>query len=42
MTLQQAEACDDLQGCRISRGAPSISHLLFADDSFFFFNAFEQ
>ena len=26
--LKQAEASDDLHGCRISRGAPSISHLL--------------
>ena len=40
--LQQAEACGDLHGCFISRGALSISHLLFADDSLFFFNAFEQ
>ena len=40
--LQQAEACGDLHGCRISRDTPSISHLLFANDSFFFFNASKQ
>ena len=40
--LQQAEVCGDLHGCRISRGAPSISHLLFVDDNFFFFNASKQ
>ena len=40
--LQQAEVCADLHGCRISRGAPSISHLLFVDDNFFFFNASKQ
>ena len=26
-----------LHGCRVSKRAPSVSHLLFADDSFFFF-----
>ena len=29
-----------LHGCPISRGAHSISHLLFADNNFFFVNAF--
>lgn len=28
-----------IHGCRIARGAPSISHLLFADDCYFFFRA---
>ena len=40
--IKQAEARGDLHGCRINRGAPSLSHLLFTDDSFFFFNAFER
>ena len=40
--IRQAEARGELHGCHISRGAPSISHLLFTDDRFFFFNAFEQ
>lgn len=28
-----------LHGCRIARGAPSVSYLLFADDCYFFFKA---
>ena len=40
--LKEAEAKGDLHGCRISRGAPSISRLLFIDDSFLFFNDTEQ
>ena len=40
--MKQVEAREDLHGCHISRGAPSLSHLLFTDDNFFFFNAFEQ
>lgn len=28
-----------LHGCSIARGAPSVSHLLFADDCYFFFKA---
>ncbi|XP_019180195.1 PREDICTED: uncharacterized protein LOC109175386 [Ipomoea nil] len=35
--LQQAEGCGDIHG--IARGAPSISHLFFADDSLLFFKA---
>ena len=31
-----------MHGCGISRGAPSISHLLFADDSLQFFKSSEQ
>ncbi|KAL8125864.1 hypothetical protein AgCh_013243 [Apium graveolens] len=30
-----------LHGCSIARGAPTISHLLFADDCYFFFKAAE-
>ena len=29
----------EIYGCKVSRGVPSISHLLFADDSFLFFRA---
>ena len=39
--LNQAEARGELHGYRICRGAPSISHLLFANDSFLFVNASE-
>lgn len=28
-----------IYGCKITRGAPSISHLLFADNCYFFFRA---
>nr|DAD38904.1 TPA_asm: hypothetical protein HUJ06_013226 [Nelumbo nucifera] len=31
-----------ISGCRICRDAPSVSHLLFADDSFFFFKVEEM
>ena len=34
--IKQAEARGDYHGCRISIGAPSLSHLLFIDDCFFF------
>ncbi|XP_019163454.1 PREDICTED: uncharacterized protein LOC109159798 [Ipomoea nil] len=37
--LQQAEARGDIHGIRIARGAPSVSHLFFADDSLLFFRA---
>ena len=30
----------DIHGCRISKGAPTISHLLFVNNRFFFFNAY--
>lgn len=32
----------EINGCRISSNAPAIIHLLFADDSFLFFQATEQ
>ena len=35
----EAESRGFIQGCRICRGAPSISHLLFVDDNFLFFRA---
>lgn len=41
MAHQHFEAAGLLHRCQISRGAPSLSHLLFVDDSFFFFRATE-
>ncbi|KAM6597412.1 uncharacterized protein LOC133034387 [Cannabis sativa] len=29
-----------LRGCRVARGAPSVTHMLFADDSYFFCQAY--
>lgn len=37
--IRRNEEAGLLHGCTISRGAPEISHLLFADDSYFFFKA---
>ncbi|KAK9112464.1 hypothetical protein Scep_019983 [Stephania cephalantha] len=37
--LSEAENAGMLHGCKVIRGAPPISHLLFADDSLFFFRA---
>ncbi len=39
--LARAERLGHIHGVRIFRKAPPISHLLFADDSFLFFNAEE-
>ena len=36
MLIQDAERRGMLHGCRVGRGAPPISHLLFADDVIFF------
>lgn len=33
------EAAGLIHGCTIARGAPTISHLLFTDDFYFFFKA---
>ncbi|XP_031120872.1 uncharacterized protein LOC116024110 [Ipomoea triloba] len=38
----QAESRRAFYGCRVARGAPSISHLFFADDSLLFFKATVQ
>ncbi|XP_019156592.1 PREDICTED: uncharacterized protein LOC109153209 [Ipomoea nil] len=40
--LQQAEARGDVHGVRVARGAPTINHLFFADDSLLFFRANEH
>lgn len=37
--IQEAKRRGCLHGCWVSRGAPSISHLLFANDAFLFFRA---
>ena len=37
--IEAAENIGEIHGCKISRGAPIISHLFFADDSFLFFRA---
>lgn len=37
--IKNNERRGDLHGIKICRGAPTISHLLFADDSFLFFRA---
>lgn len=37
--LRRHEEMGLLHGCSIARGAPLVSHLLFADDSYFFFRA---
>ena len=39
--LKKAEGRGDIHGVWICRGGPSVSHLLFADDSFLFFKASE-
>lgn len=40
--IKNNERRGDLHGIKICRGAPTISHLLFADDSFLFFRASEK
>lgn len=37
--INQAEESNYIHGCKVSRSAPPITHLLFADDSFSFFRA---
>ncbi|XP_031094434.1 uncharacterized protein LOC115998904 [Ipomoea triloba] len=39
LILQQQEASGKIHGIRVVRGAPSVSHLFFADDSLLFFRA---
>ena len=40
--IKRAKSEGLLHGCRVSRTGPTISHLLFADDSLFFFRASES
>lgn len=40
--LREYEEADVFHGISIARGAPTISHLLFADDAFLFFEANEK
>ena len=40
--LRQAESSGLINGSKVCRGAPSISHLFFADDSFLFFKSTEE
>lgn len=40
--IKHAESRGDLRGIKICRGAPIISHLLFANDSFLFFRFNER
>lgn len=37
--IQRAEERGDLEGIKVCRGAPSVSHLLFADDSLILMHA---
>ncbi|XP_074333675.1 putative ribonuclease H protein At1g65750 isoform X1 [Apium graveolens] len=37
--IREYEKCGLLHGCKIARNAPSISHLLFADNCYFFLRA---
>ena len=39
--IRRNESVGLLHGCTIARGAPTISHLLFADDCYFFFRVVE-
>lgn len=40
--IKKAVSLGDLHEIAIAKGAPKVTHLLFADDSFFFFNANER
>ena len=39
LSLRTATEAGSVTGCCVSRTAPSVTHLLFADDSFLFFKA---
>ncbi|KAL3038105.1 hypothetical protein AAZX31_01G111300 [Glycine max] len=40
--VEKMERRDNFHGIKVARGAPIISHLLFADDCFMFFRASSQ
>ena len=40
--IKRAKSKGVLHGCQVSRTGPTVSHLLFADDSLFFFRASES
>ncbi|WOG90771.1 hypothetical protein DCAR_0310016 [Daucus carota subsp. sativus] len=40
--IKRNEEAGLIHGCSVARGAPAISHLLFADDCYFFFKAIES
>lgn len=40
--IRRNESAGLIHGCAVARGAPIISHLLFADDCYFFFKAIES
>lgn len=40
--IRRNEEVGLLHGCKIARGAPTVSHLLFADDCYFFFKATKE
>lgn len=40
--IDDASRAGEIHGCQISPSAPTISHLLFANDSFLFFQANES
>jgi hypothetical protein len=40
--IRQSENRRDIRGVKICRNAPIISHMLFADDFFFFFRSTEN
>ncbi|XP_019182140.1 PREDICTED: uncharacterized protein LOC109177284 [Ipomoea nil] len=42
LLLQKAEASGAIHGVRVARGAPTVSHLFFANDSLLFFRANHQ
>ncbi|KAL8107899.1 hypothetical protein AgCh_024343 [Apium graveolens] len=41
-TIKRNEEAGLIHGCSVARGAPAVSHLLFADDCYFFFKAIES